>query len=202
MLKPMKKVFFFVFAIAFIGLSLSSCKEDGEVALEGKSDTVVDTDYTDFKGESLKKHGINAMIMLPDELSNTGASVVPTFDRVEDYLWNIEMGPRFEMSIEDLGTEENPIARIKSDLENVGIFKIEYLVDEADLIMYSRTVKYEDNSDLEVKKTITYHCAGSKKIDGITYLIKSGKEGVGFPKLIIEDMVKTIRSFEKLDTES
>lgn len=198
----MKKVFFFVFALALTSGFLSSCTEEGEVTLDGKSDQVVDTDYTDFKGESLKKHGINAMIMLPDELSNTGASVVPTFDRVEDYLWNIEMGPRFEMSIEDLGSEKDPISRIKADLENVGVFKIEYLVDEPNLIMYSRTVKYEDNSDLEVKKTISYHCAGYKTIDGITYLIKSGKEGEGFPKLIIEDMVKTIRSFEKLDQES
>jgi hypothetical protein len=189
-------------ALVTLSVTTFSCKEeergteliatDNQVADEG-------LDLSDFKGESLKKFGLNALMMLPDETSNTGASVVPSFTRPEDHLWLVEMGPRFEMIIEDLGSETTATDRIKNELIGLGLYDIEFIIDESDLIMYKRSIKYTDSSNLEVKKTSTYHCFGTKTIDGINYLIMSGNPDVGFPKLIIEDMVKTIRSFQPLN---
>lgn len=199
----MKKITFLVLALVTLSVTTYSCKDEGENdVISNDPQKEVDVDLSDFKGESLKKHGINALIMLPDETSNTGASVVPTFTRQEDHLWLVEMGPRFEMIIEDLGSETTAVDRMKNELIDLGIYDIEFLVDEPDLIMYKRSIKYSDDSKLEVKKTSTYHCFGTKTIDGINYLIMSGKADTGFHKLIVKDMVKTIRSFQALDQAS
>jgi hypothetical protein len=196
----MKKITFLVLALVTLSVTTYSCKDEGENdVISNDPQKEIDVDLSDFKGESLKKHGINALMMLPDETSNTGASVVPTFTRQEDHLWLIEMGPRFEMVIEDLGSETTAVERMKNELIDLGIYDIEFLVDEPDLIMYKRSIKYSDDSKLEVKKTSTYHCFGTKTIDGINYLIMSGKPDTGFHKLIVKDMVKTIRSFQALD---
>lgn len=199
----MKKITFLAIALVTLSITAFSCKDEGEndiISNDLKKEA--DIDLSDFKGESMKKHGINALMMLPDETSNTGASVVPTFTRQEEHLWLVEMGPRFEMIIEDMGSETTVVERMKKELIDLGIYDIEFMIDEPDLLMYKRSIKYSDDSDLEVKKTYTYHCFGTKIIDGITYLIRSGKPDIGFHKLIVQDMIKTIRSFQALDQPS
>jgi hypothetical protein len=102
-------------------------------------------------------------------------------------MWNISIGSRFLLVIEDFGKEKNKVSTEKVRLEELtGIFDIEYLVDEPSLIMYKRGLHEGQGG-----KT-SYHCYGEVEIEGYSYVLRSEDEGSLKP--IIEDMVMTIRS--------
>jgi len=155
-------------------------------------------DYTDFQGKSLKDYGIPALIMLPDQSSNVGASIEPEIIHTDgDFKWDIKVGPNFTLEIEDFGKEKDLIAREKKRLADFPFYNIEYIADSSNLIFYKKTLKYKNdkNSEVGVDHT-TYHCYAVKEIDGITYVLRSPDEG--YHKPIVETMIKTILSMEKL----
>jgi len=158
-------------------------------------------DYTEFEGKSLKEHGIPALIMLPDQTSNIGAAVEPEIIHTEgDFKWDVVVGPNFTMRIEDYGNEKQMVQNEKDRLARIKFYTVEYLIDQPELIMYKRTLNYSEKSSKNAESVgaehITYHCYGEKEINGITYILRSRDEG--FHKPIIETMVKTIKSLEKL----
>ena len=184
--------------LIFFTLLVSSCG-GSEVKNDAENDSLtLDDDYYEFKGISLKGFNIPANIMLPDETANIGASTKPEIIHAEgDFLWDIVVGPNFSLHIEDFGDITNNVAYKKEELKKQEIFKINYLVDEKDLIVYKRSliVKGSKNASSKVGvKHDSYHVYGQKIINGVAYALSSRDEG--YEKMIIELMAKSIKSFK------
>lgn len=184
-------------AFFFSGALLYSCGNSEEKNSKN-TEVNLDEDYYEFKGISLKEYGIPAMIMLPDETANIGASTKPEIIHNEgDFIWDINVGPNFQLHIEDYGDYTDMVEFKKRELKEQDVFKINYLVDEKDLIVYESTliVKGSKNASPKVGVAhVSYHVYGQKIINGITYELRSRDEG--YEKMIIELMAKSIKSFK------
>ena len=195
---PKRILSFSPLIILFIILSISSCGSSGDSENSGKDTITLDEDYYEFRGISLKEFNIPATIMLPDETANIGASTKPEVIHAEgNFLWDIEVGPNFNLHIEDYGDYTDMVEYKKKELKKQEIFKINYLIDEKDLIVYERIliVKGLKNASSKVGvKHNSYHVYGQKVINGITYELRSRDEGN--EKMIIELMAKSIQSFK------
>lgn len=190
-----KKYLFY--SLFFIVLGLTSCNTDPKDLLESEQDLL--EEYYEFQGFDLSQYDIPATIMLPDETANIGASTKPEVLHTEDnFYWDINVGPNFQMHIEDYGDNKNLVTEHKKSLKERDMFAINYLIDEKDLVMYERKliVKGEKNAPKTVGiEHKSYHVFGQKTVNGITYELRSRDEG--YEKVIIELMTKSIRSFEK-----
>lgn len=185
----MKKVVIFG---TFLMVILSSCGGGNGDGTGTDSLAVDTTNYEDMDEMTLKEHGLNMQIMLPNVASSTGASIEPSVEHFDgDYLWDVRIGNDFHLIIEDFGKEKNKVAEEKKRIEGLNkIFVIEYVIDEPKVIMYKRTL-HEGQGGKS-----TYHCYGETTIDGYTYVLRSHEDGNYKP--IIEDMVKTIRSAKQI----
>jgi hypothetical protein len=185
--------------VGIFGMSLlfSSCTEPEEKEKED-GEMVIDDDYYEFQDFDLSDHGIDAYISLPDETANIGASTKPMVTHTEDDIyWQINVGPNFSLNIEDYASINDLVKVEKKELSEKKFFKVKYLVDDEDLIIYERTllVKGTDKASPTVGiEHKSYHVYGQKTIDGVTYALESREEG--YEKVIIELMAKSIRSFK------
>ncbi len=180
-----------------MALVLLSCggSEDGEKNADGIN---LDEDYYTFKGINLKNNGINAMIMLPDETANIGASTKPEVIHSEgDFKWDIIVGPNFNLHIEDYGDYTDLVQNQKKILKENDVFAINYLIDEKDMILYEQKLVVKGSNKAPQSVGVehkSYHVYGQKTIDGVTYELRSRDEG--YEKVIIELMGKSIKSFK------
>jgi hypothetical protein len=193
------KIYIFPIVALLVFAFLSSCDNDSTPEIDVPTE-INAVDYSEFQGMSLKKYEIPALIMLPDQTSNIGAAVDPEIIHMEgDIHWEINIGPNYTMKIEDYGRQVTVLEDEKKRLSKIKFYTIEYLVDETDLIVYKRTLNYSEKfKEYEAvgAEHVSYHCFGTAEIDGITYVLRSRDEG--FHKPIIETMVKSIKSIEKL----
>lgn len=167
---------------------------------EGETEFTLDEDYYEFKGISLAQQGINAMIMLPDETANIGASTKPEIIHNDgDFKWDIHVGPNFNLHIEDYGDYNDLVTNKKKELKENEIFKINYLIDDKDLLLYEQKLIVKGSSKAAPTVGVehkSYHVYGQKTIDGITYELRSRDEG--YEKVIIELMAKSVKSFKPI----
>lgn len=174
---------------------LFSCKSNDGDAFETE-----DEELYEFKGFSLKDYDIPATIMLPDETANIGASTEPEVIHAEDdFKWELIVGPNYHMIIDDWGDDREMVSSEKKRLEGLNFYKIKYIVNEPDFIMYERILKVD--GEKSAPKTVglehkSYHVYGQKVIDGITYVFRCRDEG--FEKMIIELMAKSIKSVKSI----
>jgi len=182
-----------IVALLFLGACTTDPKDlvdEDQVSLE---------EYYEFQGFDLSPYDIPAVIMLPDETANIGASTRPEVLHTEDnFYWDINVGPNFQLHIEDFGDNKDLVATHKKELKQKEMFEIIYLIDEPDLVLYER--KLIVRGDKKAPKTVgvehkSYHVYGQKTINGINYELRSREEG--YEKVIIELMAKTVRSLEK-----
>lgn len=183
-----------LFLLALFVLPMTGCG-DSE-----KDDELTDEDLYEFQGFSMKPYDIPVMIMLPDETANIGASTKPEVIHEEDgFQWRLAVGPNFEMVIDDWGADREMVSSEKKELAGHSFYKIKYLIDEPDLIMYEQELKVDGKkgvpSSVGVKHK-TYHVYGQKVINNITYVFRSRDEG--YEKVIIDLMVKSIKSVKPL----
>lgn len=196
------KVKFIAFTLLFVSTAVvTSCGGDTEKETAKEEEGVtLDDDYYEFKGISLKEYGIPAMIMLPDETANIGASTKPEVIHADgDFIWDIQVGQNFELHIEDYGDYTDMVQYKKKELKDQDIFKIRYLIDDKDLIVYERTLVVKGSKKASPTvgvKHASYHVYGQKIINGITYELRSRDEG--YEKMIIELMAKSIKSFKPI----
>lgn len=195
----MQKLFLKIVVVAGLIFSIgvmSSCGETPNEEPEGE--VIVDDDYYEFQDFSLEEYEIPAVISLPDETANIGASTKPQVVHTEsDIKWEINVGPNFQMMIEDYADFTDLIEVKKKELAEQDFFKIEYLIDEEGMLLYERTLVVDGSKD--AAKTVgvehrSYHVYGQKVIKGITYELQSRADG--YEKVIIELMAKSIRSFK------
>lgn len=187
----------FSFIAIIISLILfSACNSDPKDMLS--DDALSSEEYYEFQGMDLTKFDIPATIMLPDETANIGASTKPEIQHTEDnFYWDINVGPNFQMHIEDYGDNKDLVSSHKKDLKSREMFEINFLVDEPELVVYKRNLIVKGHK--KAPKTVgvnheSYHVYGQKVVDGITYELRSRDEG--YEKVIIELMAKSIRSFK------
>jgi hypothetical protein len=189
--------FFIIALLAWPMFTLNSCGN----STDESDDIVVDDDYYEFQDFALKSYEIPAMISLPDETANIGASTKPEVIHVEDDIkWEIIVGPNFQLMIEDYGDITDLIEVEKKDIADKKFFKVKYLIDEEDMILYERTllVKGTDKASPTVGvEHKSYHVYGKKTVDGITYELQSREDG--YEKVIIELMAKSIKSFKGIN---
>lgn len=188
-----KSLMFLLLVVA--GFSISSCS--GGKDEKKKKDDIDLEDYYEFQVMDMSKYGINAYIHLPDETANIGASTKPEVSHPEDHIWQIDIGQNFTLHIEDMANIKDNIKEEKKELKRKEFFKIKYLIDKPDMILYQRelVVKGSDRAASTVGvEHKSYHVFGQKTIDGITYVLESREEG--YEKNIIEMMAKSIKSFK------
>lgn len=177
---------------------MSSCGGSEPVNPDG--DIVVDDDYYEFQSFNLEEYEIPAMISLPDETANIGASTKPEIvHTMSDIKWEVKVGPNFQLIIEDYADFTDLIEVKKKELAEQTFFKIDYLIDEGDMILYERTllVKGTDKASPTVGiEHRSYHVYGQKIVDGITYELQSRPDG--YEKVIIELMAKSIKSIKPI----
>ena len=149
----------------------------------------------------MKSYGMPAMILLPDETANIGASTKPEEVHIDgDFIWNIYVGPNFELHIEDFGDYTDLVDYKVKELKEQDVFDISYLVNEKDIIVYesSLNVRGSKNASPTVGvKHKSFHVYAQKIIKGITYELRSRDEG--YDRRIIDLMAKSIRSFKRIN---
>jgi hypothetical protein len=190
--------FFTPIALFFFTLFFSSCGNNETTSEKEGLEGVLDEDYYEFKGISLKEHGIPAFIMLPDETTNIGASTKPEIIHTDgDFIWDINVGPNFSLHIEDYGDYTNMVEFKKKELQEQDLFKIKFLLDEKELIVYESTLIVKGSKKASPSVGVehkSYHVYGQKIINDVTYELRSRDEG--YEKMIIELMAKSIKSFK------
>ena len=175
----------------------TSCEETPKI----NPDVIdVNDDYYEFQDFNLSAFEIPGIISLPDETANIGASTKPEIIHIDsDIKWEINVGQNFQMLIEDYADITDLIEVEKKELKEKSFYKVNYIIDEKDLIVYERTlvVKGTDNASPTVGvEHRSYHVYGQKSIEGITYELRSRPEG--YEKMIIELMAKSIKSFKPI----
>jgi hypothetical protein len=188
---------FKLFGLLGILILFISCGND-VVDDSNNGEINVNDDYYEFQDFNLQGYDIPAVISLPDETANIGASTKPEVIHIEDDVkWEVKIGPNFQLHIEDYADITDLIEVEKRELAEQTFFKVKYLIDEEDLILYERTllVKGTDNASPNVGvEHKSYHVYGQKIVDGITYELQSREDG--YEKNIIELMAKSIKSFK------
>jgi hypothetical protein len=178
----------------------SSCGDNVKNDMQSNGGIVLNDDYYEFQGFSLNKYDIPAMIMLPDETANIGASTKPEITHAEDdFKWELEVGSNFHMLIDDWGDYTDMVETRKKELKDLDFYKIKYIIDEKDFILYEQELMPKGSA--KASNTVgvphkSYHVYGEKVIDGITYVFRSRDEGS--EKIIIELMAKSIKSVKPL----
>ena len=159
---------------------------------------VIDDDYYEFQDFNLGDYDIPAFISLPDETANIGASTKPEIIHIEDDIkWEVNVGQNFQLMIEDYGDLTDLIEVEKKELAEQSFFKVNYIIDEPDMILYERTLLVKGTKKASSKVGVehrTYHVYGQKIIDGISYKLQSREDG--YEKVIIELMAKSIKSMK------
>ncbi len=186
------------FALSMLVLVFfSACSTDPKDLVGEDQDSL--EEYYEFQGFDLSAYDIPGTIMLPDETANIGASTKPEVLHTEDnFYWDINVGPNFQLHIEDFGDNKDLVQAHKKSLEQKEMFEITYLIDEKDLVLYER--KLIVKGDKKAPKTVgvehkSFHVYGQKTINGINYELRSRDEG--YEKVIIELMAKSVRSLVK-----
>jgi len=194
-----KTRFFLYITLTFTAfVFVSSC---GDAEQNDKTEQGAEDEYYEFQGLSLKDYGVPGMIMLPDETANIGASTKPEVVHNDgDFIWDIYVGPNFELHIEDYGDYTDLVEYKKKELKEQEVFKINYLVNEKDIIVYESTLMVRGTKQASPTvgvKHKSYHVYAQRIINGITYELRSRDEG--YERMIIDLMAKSIRSFKAID---
>lgn len=191
------KPFFQLIGYCCILMTLSAC--DSNTTPTEQLDIVdLNEDYYEFQGFNLKPFELPYSIMLPDETANIGAATVPEISHKEgDFYWDIAIGSNFKLHIEDYGDYNDLIPQKRNELKNQKIFKVEYLVNEKNLIVYKQTLMVKGSKNASPKVGVehsSYHVYGQKEFNNISYELSSSEEGS--TKEIITLMAKSIKSFK------
>ena len=188
----MKTKLLFAASLIIAGLGLLSLPSCGEKENTTQNDTVdtIKIDYKGMRSYSLKDHGLDATMMIPEELTASGDPFPVEVVKGEDgFTWRITAGPSFEMVLEEVDGEGNYIQRKKDALKN-GIFAVEYITDEPDKFMYKAILPNAAG------QRDYYHVYGVVKIGGADYIIMSSEAGE-FTEVQAKDMLKTIYSMSE-----
>lgn len=191
---------YFFLTIPALILFASCGGDNGEAVGQGDQEIVIDEDYYAFQTFDMSSYDLPAYISLPDETANIGASKPEIKHTEDDIYWTINVGPNFQMIITDCGDIKDLMKTEKELLQQIQNFKLDYIVDDPDLILYKRTLIVEGSAKASPTvgvEHVSYHVFGTKKIGGFNYTFKSRPEG--YEKGLIELMAKSIKSIKPIN---
>lgn len=157
-------------------------------------------EYYEFQDFILSDFDLtNVSISLPDETANIGAVVEPSVIHDEAHKWQISVGPKFELHIEDQGELQDLIQEKKDELSREIFSKITYIEESDSMLVYEKelipTGISSASKDVGTEHK-AYHIFGVQKVGEFNYTLHSGLDGVQSTD-ILELMKKSIRSFKK-----
>ena len=189
----MYKLFFFI-SLFFI---FSACDNvEDNTASKKKDDYEYSEDYYKFSKIILKKHGIMASIMLPNETAGIGAAEIPEIIHVDsDFRWELKIGSNFSLLIDDFGFDNKLVSKMIEKLNSQkNVYKIKFLTKTPELLVYEKTIKKHESTSNKQRKT--YHIYSQKKINNVIYEIKNSDDGN--TKDVVLYMQKSIESIKSL----
>lgn len=185
-----------LFGFSLLLSLFSACSGQAE---DSVTPVAQEQDYTEFKPFDLSDFQLNAVVMLPDETANIGASTYPeVVHEYDGFKWELAVGPNFQMIIEDFGDNRKMVELHKKKIKELNVFDVKYLVDTPDLLVYELILKVDGVKS--APKSVgqahhSYHVFGQKIIDGFTYVFRSRDEG--YERKIIDLMAKSIQSVKE-----
>ena len=186
----MKKIAFLFISLSF-GLLISCGGE--EDSKPKKDDASEELDLEGFAELDFSEYELNITMSLPAKETAVG-TVKPQIEHEDGgFKWYVTVGPTFGMTIEDFGSETNLVERHKERLTEKEFFHVEYLVEEGNVVMYKRLLKYDGKVEETEKKNI-YYVFGSFQIDNVNYIVKCTEEGLYKPEA--EELMNTIKSIK------
>ena len=179
-------------SILMLSIMLFSCSDKND------NSSIETYSLYDFKPLNLSKNEIPATIYLPDETFNIGASTEVEVNHLEgDFKWEIAVGPNFKFKIDDWGDDKQILQAEKDKLEDLEFYKISYLKNTQNKIIYKRELKVSGKENAPSKvgtEHITYHIFQMKEINGIIYVLKNQDEGSS--KKIVDLLEQSFDSFK------
>lgn len=160
--------------IPALALVLGSCGGDSkETKGEGNETTEKEElDLSETTEHTLDANGTQIKIMVPKEYAGSGA-VLPSTDTVisEGIIWQVRVGEKYILHVEEADGTGDYIKKEKARMEGTGIYKMDYMINDKDLMMYK--AELVNNSGQKP----FYHVFGVVKIDGRDYIVKSFEQG-------------------------
>ncbi len=185
----------FILYCLFINcLVLTSCTHSDELNDEQANDEIL----LDFNKFSLEKFDIPATILLPDETSNIGASTKVEVQHTEgDFIWNLKIGPNFELIINDWGNDKEILNAEIKKLKDLEFYKVKFIKKTPNTLMYERTLNVKGKKNASKKVGVehkSYHLFIMKEINRIIYVLETRETGT--TKEIAELQEKCINSIK------
>ena len=182
---------FLIYLFAPVALFFASCgggeEEGGKEGENGDEEVSLDGMVAN---DTLMAHGLNTTIWVPEELAPDGTQIPAQIEPdADNMLWKLKSGKKFHIVIRVVDGEGNYIKRKKEELAG-GIFKVEYLDEKDNYVMYKATLP-ENSSSIEFFKFY-----GVKKVNGEEYEFYT-EESAEFRKADVEWVRKSFIGFGK-----
>ena len=188
---------FFIYSLFISCLTLTACSNSSD----SKEQEGIDEALLDFNKFSLKSFDIPATILLPDETSNIGASTKVEVTHTEgDFLWDLKVGPNFELVINDWGNDKEILNAEVKKLKNLDFYNVKFLKKTATTLLYERTLNVDGKKNASKNVGIehkSYHLFMTKTIQNIIYTFETNDGGS--TKEIIELQEKCINSIHEIN---
>lgn len=188
-----KHIFYYVFISC---LTFTACTD----SVENEGNQGVDEALLDFNSFSLKPYDIPATILLPDETSNIGASTKVEVTHTEgDFLWNLKVGPNFELVINDWGSDKEILNAEVKKLQSLEFYNVKFIKKTPSTLIYERrlNVKGKKNAPKNVGiEHKSYHLFMTKTINNIIYTFET--IDTGSSREIVELQEKCINSIHEI----
>jgi hypothetical protein len=188
---------FIIYSLFISCLTLTACSNSSD----SKEQEGIDEALLDCNKFSLKSFDIPATILLPDETSNIGASTKVEVTHTEgDFLWDLKVGPNFELVINDWGNDKEILNAEVKKLKNLDFYNVKFLKKTATTLLYERTLNVDGKKNASKNVGIehkSYHLFMTKTIQNIIYTFETNDGGS--TKEIIELQEKCINSIHEIN---
>ena len=188
---------FIIYSLFISCLTLTACSNSSD----SKEQEGIDEALLDFNKFSLKSFDIPATILLPDETSNIGASTKVEVTHTEgDFLWDLKVGPNFELVINDWGTDKEILNAEVKKLKNLDFYNVKFLKKTPTTLLYERTLNVDGKKNASKNVGIehkSYHLFMTKTIQNIIYTFETNDGGS--TKEIVELQEKCINSIHEIN---
>ena len=178
-------------------LTFTACTDSDEK----KENEGIDEALLDFNKFSFQPYDIPASILLPDETSNIGASTKVEVTHTEgDFLWDLKVGPNFELVINDWGNDKEILNAEVKKLKNLDFYNVKFLKKTATTLLYERTLNVDGKKNASKNVGIehkSYHLFMTKTIQNIIYTFETNDGGS--TKEIVELQEKCINSIHEIN---
>jgi hypothetical protein len=178
-------------------LACTACTDSSN----NKENEGVDEALLDFNKFSLKPYDIPANILLPDETSNIGASTKVEVTHTEgDFLWCLQVGPNFELVINDWGNDKEILNAEVKKLKSLEFYNVKFLKKTPTTLLYERRLNVKGKKNVPKNVGIehkSYHLFMTKTIQNIIYTFETNDGGS--TKEIVELQEKCINSIHEIN---